>query len=248
MKKILLINSSLRKKSTYKLLTEIEGLLTDYSTEIVNLGDFDIKPCVGCENCIVRDKCPIKDDSSIIMNKMIEADGIIIGSPVYLRNISGLLKVFIDRGCSWYHRSPLIGKPVFFVTTTASSGSKQTINYLKDLSLQWGTIYSGYISRNAVNIDKKKIHIKEFKKFINFMNRDKLASYIPSFKEIIEFNTQKILATKIIPKDFEYWQNMGYMDSKFFFKCKINPFKKLIGFIYYKLLMSVIPDRKSNFL
>ncbi|MGL5328428.1 MAG: flavodoxin family protein, partial [Peptostreptococcaceae bacterium] len=70
MKKIVLINSSNRKKNTYSLLSSIEKLLKEHNfqTEIINLGDYKIDFCKGCEVCVLQDKCFVKDETHIIMD------------------------------------------------------------------------------------------------------------------------------------------------------------------------------------
>ncbi len=68
-----------------------------FETELLHLADFDIRPCDGCETCFETKKCVIKDDVERIIEKMAEADGIIIGSPVYFYNTTSHVKAFIDR-------------------------------------------------------------------------------------------------------------------------------------------------------
>lgn len=74
---------------------EAEGI----KTEILQLGGKTIRDCIGCNGCSKLDgKCIFKDD---IVNewseKMAQADGILIGTPVYYSGISGTLKCFLDR-------------------------------------------------------------------------------------------------------------------------------------------------------
>lgn len=244
MAKILIINGSQRKKNTFTVLQKISELLGDHDLEFINIKDYNVKPCAGCENCLRKGTCHIEDDASKVLEKMIEADGIIIGSPVYLRHISGYLKNIFDRACSWYHRSPIVGKPVFFVTTTQVTGSKASMRYLKDLSVQWGTIYAGHISRTLFTIDKPYLE-SDLSTFIKYLNKDNLIHYRPSIKQIIEFNTQKILAEEILPIDLSFWEEKAYIQKPYFFKCKINYVKRLIGFLYYKLLKRIISKNKN---
>jgi len=239
MKKIVIINGSTRKKNTYKALVNIAELLKDFEVEIINIKDYNISHCVGCENCLWHGTCNIKDEADLVLNKIKEADGIVIGTPVYLRQISGYLKTLIDRGCSWYHRSPLNGKPILFLTSTQATGSKQTAKYLEDLSVQWGTIHTGTISKTAFNSDKPILQ-KEVKKFIKYLSSENLKKYRPTFKQIYEFNTQKVLAVNIIEKDLEYWTEKGYINAPYFYNCKINPFYRFVGFLYYKMLTMII--------
>lgn len=179
------------------------------------------------------------------MTKISNADGIIIGSPVYLRQLSGYLKLLFDRGCSWYHRSPLVGKPVFFVTTTQVTGSKATIKYLNDLSVQWGTINSGHISRTMFNLEKD-LNTRSLDTFNYYLDPANKKTYKPSFKQIIEFNTQKVLALNVLPLDKKYWIEKAYSEQAYFYDCRINLFKRFIGGAYYKLLTYFITKNKKS--
>jgi len=244
MKNVVIINGSIRKMGTFSLLKRIESLLGDCEVTFLNIKDFDIKPCIGCENCIREGTCNIKDEVNVILSRINQSDGLIIGSPIYLRHISGYLKVLIDRGCAWYHRSPLVGKPVFFVTTTQVTGSKAAIRYLSDLSVQWGTINTGHISRNMFNLDNE-VEGRALDKFKHYLEEENRKDYRPSFKQIIEFNTQKVLGVNIIPLDMEYWEEKGYVDKPYFYDCRMNIFKRLAGAAYYKLLTHFIVKNKS---
>lgn len=58
---------------------EKEGL----ETEIISLAGKRIEPCDGCRSCSTTGKCHIRDDFEFVCKKMIEADGIILATPVY---------------------------------------------------------------------------------------------------------------------------------------------------------------------
>lgn len=66
-------------------------------TELIRLVDFSLEPCDGCRSCFETKSCAIKDDVEKIFKKMAEADGIIVGSPVYFYNVNAQTKTFIDR-------------------------------------------------------------------------------------------------------------------------------------------------------
>lgn len=245
MKKILIINSSLRKKNTFSILKRIESFFCEYEVEFININDFNIKPCIGCENCIIKGDCHLKDDANILLSKMSSADGIVIGSPVYLRQISGYLKVLIDRGCAWYHRPALVGKPILFVTSTQVTGSKQAVKYLKDVSVQWGAIYAGSLSRTMFNLDRE-IKKRSIAKFLFFLDDNNKRKYKPGFKEIFEFYTQKVLAVNILPLDHIFWKEKGYIKKTYYYDCRINLLKKIIGNLYYKMLSYFINKNKTE--
>jgi multimeric flavodoxin WrbA len=73
--------------------------------EIVRLLDLDIKPCTGCNSCVISllekggaGDCVIKDDDfKFIDEKILDCDGMIVGSPIYEKTPQGLLKVLNDR-------------------------------------------------------------------------------------------------------------------------------------------------------
>lgn len=72
------------------------------------------------------------------MKKVIECDGLIIGTPVYLNNMSGVLKNFFDRTCSWFHRTPVSQKPTLLLANTQGSGIKKTLNSVKEVMIHNG--------------------------------------------------------------------------------------------------------------
>lgn len=244
MKKIVILNGSQRLKGTHTLLKKIEKNLDEYSVEFVNIKDYELKPCIGCENCLRKGICHINDETQQVLDKLISADGIVIGTPVYLRQLPGYLKLLFDRACSWYHRSPLVGKPIFFVAVTQVTGLQQVINQLKDLSLQWGTIYCGNISRKIFNLEDK-LEDKSLKRFKYYLKDKNKKNYKPSMKQITEFNTQKVLAECILPIDREYWRQKGYIIRPYFYDCRINVFKRSIGYLYYRMLSYFINKNKK---
>jgi len=68
-------------------------------TRIFYLNELNIKGCQGCNACKVNDKCALQDDMTALYDEIAEADGLVLGSPVYLSYLSGQTKCFLDR---WY--------------------------------------------------------------------------------------------------------------------------------------------------
>ncbi|ACV25156.1 flavodoxin family protein [Methanocaldococcus fervens] len=66
-------------------------------TEFISLADKELNPCIGCNVCVETGSCQIVDDVDEILEKMKEADGIIIGSPVYFGGVTAQLKMLMDR-------------------------------------------------------------------------------------------------------------------------------------------------------
>ena len=100
MKNILVISSSPRRNGNSDLLCDefIKGALeAGNKVEKVFLADKKINVCLGCGACYNTSKCIQKDDMVELNDKMVEADVIVLATPVYFYSMAGQLKVFIDR-------------------------------------------------------------------------------------------------------------------------------------------------------
>ncbi|AGK95696.1 flavodoxin family protein [Clostridium pasteurianum] len=103
--KIIAFNGSPRKSWNTATLLEkaLEGAASKGAeTELINLYDLNYKGCASCFACKKigsksYGKCALKDDLTPILDKIEEADGIILGSPIYLGSITGEMKSFLER-------------------------------------------------------------------------------------------------------------------------------------------------------
>jgi multimeric flavodoxin WrbA len=103
--KVLAINGSPRRNGNTAILlsnalkgAEVEGA----ETEIVHLYDLDFKGCTSCFACKRKGgksygKCAMKDDLAPVLEKILDVDAIILGSPIYLGNVSGEMRSFLER-------------------------------------------------------------------------------------------------------------------------------------------------------
>lgn len=66
-------------------------------TSMVNLNSLNIRGCQSCFNCKSQGRCAVADDMQELYDEILESDAIVIGSPVYMWQMSGQTKVFIDR-------------------------------------------------------------------------------------------------------------------------------------------------------
>jgi multimeric flavodoxin WrbA len=85
--------------NTELLLTEALKAATEdgAETELLRLADSEVRPCDACLSCRKTGECRIEDDFKFIFDKMVEADGIILGSPVYFGSATPQAKALIDR-------------------------------------------------------------------------------------------------------------------------------------------------------
>lgn len=94
-------NGSSRKNGNTRILLEIiceEARRADIAAEIVSLSDFSLRGCLGCFACQGKARCTAIDDGfNDCFGKMLAADGIALGSPVYSADVSALMKAFLER-------------------------------------------------------------------------------------------------------------------------------------------------------
>lgn len=98
--KVLMINSSPRANGNTSLaLSEMEKVFNEngVETEIVNIGNKDIRGCIACGTCAEKGKCVFDDLVNETAPKFKEADGLVIASPVYYASANGTLISFLDR-------------------------------------------------------------------------------------------------------------------------------------------------------
>lgn len=70
-----------------------------HATELINLYDHTIEYCLGCWACERKGKCVLPDDFNMIFEKVKGADVLVLASPTYWSNVSGIMKTFFDRQC-----------------------------------------------------------------------------------------------------------------------------------------------------
>lgn len=112
-----------------------------HTTEIVNLTRLNIRDCTACCACKTGkvEFCAIKDDMQKIYPKILAADCLILGTPVYMGQMTGQMKNFFDRWSTFmdedYQIHHLPGKK--YITVTASAAPAEAFQSLTDYLNHW---------------------------------------------------------------------------------------------------------------
>lgn len=153
--KIIGINGSPKKpvdksNTHYLLKTVLENIVDDeISTELINLNEYNILNCIGCEVCTTK-SCPLdskeEDQFAEIEEKLLEADVIIIGSPSYWSLPPVTLKNLFDRSRDL--KMPVMklkNKIISAVTVSGlrNGGQESVINSIMSWGLSHGMIVAG---------------------------------------------------------------------------------------------------------
>lgn len=120
-KKVLILSSSPRKRGNSDLLCNefLRGALdAGHEAEKIFLGEKVIHYCTGCSVCSRYGKpCSQQDDAADIIRRMVEADVIVMATPVYFYTMSAQMKTLIDRCCGLY--TEMKNKEFYFLITAA---------------------------------------------------------------------------------------------------------------------------------
>ena len=98
--KVLLLNGSPHAQgSTYTALHEMEKIFAEngIETELVHVGNKDIRGCIACGSCYETGKCVFDDIVNELAGKFEECDGLVVGSPVYYASANATLVALLDR-------------------------------------------------------------------------------------------------------------------------------------------------------
>jgi len=99
--KVLLVNGSPNKEGcTYTALAEVAGALHKHGikTNFFHIGTKPVRGCTACGRCEELERCVFDDDiCNELINHILDADGVVIGSPVYYSGPNGALCALLDR-------------------------------------------------------------------------------------------------------------------------------------------------------
>ena len=104
--KVILVSGSPRGNSNTETL--LKSVLDVIGGELIRITDYEIKPCTSCRFCVEEKRCCIEDGMQELYPKLLTADAIILGTPVYFNNVTAQLKCFMDR--TWCLRGRLKNK------------------------------------------------------------------------------------------------------------------------------------------
>ncbi|UFH65279.1 flavodoxin family protein [Clostridium cadaveris] len=131
--KVLLINGSPHKNGcTFTALNEVAGSLNKngIESEIIHIGTKAIQGCIACGRCRETGKCAFRDEVyNELFEKIQEADGVVVGSPVYYAGPNGSLCAMLYR--LFYSGSRyMTNKPAAAVVSCRRGGASATFDRL----------------------------------------------------------------------------------------------------------------------
>ncbi len=218
--------------NTYKFINTILKKCTEKDNninyEIITSNNYKIDNCIGCEVCFTHGVCSIQKNDEInkIKDKMLQADMVILASPVYAHNVSGDMKTFIDRISHWLHTMKLSGKYAAVVSTTSSNGHLTVINYLEKITTLLGmkllfkincTLMDDEEFGSEMWVEEKTEELAEkiisslYEPIISTNSLESVFNVMKSRYEDMK-KSEKIIPSFIEPEEIGFFEHNNYQD------------------------------------
>ena len=147
--KIIGINGSPKgeKSQTRRLVMAVlEGARkTGADVTFVDICGLEIKYCTACGTCYAKGECIHDDDFPALLEKMLDADGIVLGSPNYINSVTAQLKTMFDRMADAIHCQQFAGKYGCAVSTAGGSMVDEVADYMNGTLLNLGATTVGKV-------------------------------------------------------------------------------------------------------
>lgn len=257
--KIVLINSSSRTKgNTERLLRVLENELIraaerqriTIDISHVILSQLEIKSCRGCRNCFDRGDCPFKDAVVETEALITDCDALVLASPVYMEDVNGIMKTWIDRMAYHAHRPTFYNKYAIAISTSGAGSSNHTLNTMKNALIAWGFyILCTHKFKMGAYMEDKLIEERYISKLsdiatslINSVQNN--VAQKPKLFSLISFKIQQKYyrtSNRAGALDRAYWKEKGWLNSNthFYMPVKCNPVKLLISNVIGEFLSNL---------
>ncbi|MCX6700329.1 MAG: flavodoxin family protein [Methanomicrobiales archaeon] len=207
-----------RNSQTLRLVMKVLEGATDSGADIecIDLSKREINFCTGCGVCFVKGECINADDYPELLEKILYADGIVLGSPNYINNVTAQTKVVFDRMADVIHCQMLSGKYGCSVSTAGGSGAEEVAAYLNRSLQQMGVTTVGLVGVNilgnpeAITNSEKEAYELGTVLADAIINAEEFPEQEKLHKERAEYMKNLVLKNKDIwTHEYEFWKETG---------------------------------------
>ena len=209
--------------------------------EEIFLSQYQIGFCTGCATCLESGSCWVRDDYNSVVRTVLEADAVILASPVYIFNVTAQMKTFLDRSLGYGHRPRGDWKPGLALSVSSGHGETWAADYLGQVLRLFGAFPVGkftaiavgpgeFLGREAVEAraaDLARDLARAVKEGRRYPPTDQDLRYWQFMSNLIKENRDFMVA------DYEHWQELGLFKS----------FEAYVGQTRSKATMGEIPAR-----
>lgn len=223
--KIVVLHGQAHKGSTWNITQLLLDELVEKTDTVLEFHTNEVKPCIGCFNCITKDEalCPHRSIVGSIIEAIEQADIIIAESPNYCMGMSGQMKMFFDHmAYRWMSHRPhaLMKRKIgVAISTTAGLGAAKVTKSIAEQMFWWGVakIYRLSFTVSALSwADVKSERKKKITKYIKRTAKqikESVNTVKPGIKSRFIFNMMKAQQKGMYwnPADRKYWEENGWV-------------------------------------
>jgi multimeric flavodoxin WrbA len=248
--KALIISSSYRRKGNTFRLTNLlsqslaaaakqAGISLDIDT--IDLADMKLSYCQGCRVCFDKGEtfCPLWDEIAPVKAAMQAADVWILASPVYVDDVNGVMKTFLERMAHVNHRPEFAGKYAYLVTTSGTGSSGHAARTMANTLRTWGVSIIGQKDFISGALSTPDQLAARYEKTVATIAGQILKAFCeekalrPSLVSFIFFTVQQKLWQRHSDDsiDYKYWESKGWLKPgvTYFFPHKSSPLVVIPG-------------------
>ncbi len=215
-----------RESSTFNYVSEILnrtiGLVgkENIKIDLYTANSSKINNCTGCIRCFMNGECPQDkiDDMKVIKEKLLDADFVIFASPVYFHNVTGDMKIFIDRISYWSHLMTLSGKAGVAIATSTGNGLDLTTGYIHKVMSYMGIKVVGQFG--VVPYEGNEECIKSLENCSSIISEYLTGKKIESdsaLELIFKANKNSVeLQSSLETCEYNYWKESGLIECNSF--------------------------------
>jgi len=218
--KILGINASPKgeKSQTRRLVMGVLDGARQAGADVtfVDICALDIHYCTACGACYAKGECIHDDDFPALLEKMLDADGVVFGSPNYINGVTAQLKTMLDRMADNVHCQSFAGKYGCSVCTAGGSYASEVADYMNMALGSYGTMTVGKVAvhlgpdpgaivgaeNNAKALGKKLVDAIKTK-WSDPAQESVLRERKEYFKHLVSLNKD------LWEHEYDYWKGLG---------------------------------------
>ena len=258
-RKVTAIVGSARKRGTHNAVLQfLKNLqsLSDVEYEIVALSHCRLEICRGCKLCFLKGEecCPSKDDRDVLIEKLMASDGVVFASPNYSFQVSGLMKVFLDRLGFVFHRPRFFGKTFTSIVVQGIYGGDKIVKYLDFVGkgLGFNTVKGTCITALEPNTEKEQQRIDRALARLSKRFHESLAQPAypaPPLLNLMAFRMSRTSMKLMLDdsnRDYTYFTDKGWFESEYYYPTHLGPLKKAAGSLFDSLATIETRRRRST--
>jgi multimeric flavodoxin WrbA len=248
MKVLAILGSPRRNGTGTEVVRKIEKRMNErgkVEVELLHLTDADLKPCRGCFACIKlgEDRCPYRDERVAIEERIEAADGIILVSPGYVQNVSGLMKNFMDRMAYTNHRLRFFDKKVMIVAN-GGAGLDKTLDALRiaiggpEVASELAYLQLPWPTRPKAREKGEKALSRAADLFYDAVASKDMQPSFGNYMRFRFFKNASEAAKDYLPADYAYYRDL----DDYYYDVKIGAGMKVLASISMAVAMPLMKD------